>query len=150
VKEKEHKEFSLKELDDALTNLMPEWKPEKPEEDERKNERELDRARAYINVRSKIRDYRKRDSDGEKYRKLHYPKPERPTKTKFRYIGDRSPRVGKYYLVKSGRHRYEGYLDHVARVRGGAVLGWIYSANGEQVGSAPITKHALWYELEGE
>ena len=60
-----------------------------------------------------------------------------------------SPRVGKYYRVMNndGSQTVYGFLDHVARMKTGAVVGYIFSPNGIQVGCKPITKHAVWYRL---
>jgi len=63
-----------------------------------------------------------------------------------------SPRVGERYLVKFGKgfsRTLIGTLDHVRRVRSGAVLGWLRDENGRILKPAiPITTYAVWYRLE--
>jgi len=63
-----------------------------------------------------------------------------------------SPRVGQKYLVRFGKgfsRTLVGTLDHVRRVRSGAVLGWLRDENGRILKPAvPVTTYAVWYRLE--
>ena len=63
-----------------------------------------------------------------------------------------SPTIGKFYKVmdkKTGK-TITGMLDHSARMFGGAVLGFLYSEDGQLIGSMPVTLHALWFmEVKG-
>jgi len=63
-----------------------------------------------------------------------------------------SPRVGQKYLVRFGKgfsRTLVGTLDHVRRVRSGAVLGWLRDENGRILKPAiPVTTYAVWYKLK--
>jgi len=85
----------------------------------------------------------------DRYRKLTYPKPNPRAETHLPVFVEEkgSPRVGEYYRVIQGHKTIEGYLDHVARLRTGCVVGFLYSPEGRAVGSAPVTKHAAWFRL---
>jgi len=65
-----------------------------------------------------------------------------------------SPRIGEGYLVKFGKgfsRTLIGTLDHVRRVRSGAVLGWLRDENGRILKPAiPVTTYAEWYKLENK
>ena len=55
--------------------------------------------------------------------------------------------AGKIYKVKhlKSKRWYEGKLKNIARMRTGAVLGFLILKNG-QVKGLPITKYCKWYE----
>jgi hypothetical protein len=89
----------------------------------------------------------KNSSGDDKYKRLKYPR-EKPSGHKYTII-KYSPTAGKWYRVrdlKSGRI-IEGFLDHSARMFGGAVLGFIYNESGKLLGSEAVTKYAVWEVL---
>lgn len=64
-----------------------------------------------------------------------------------------SPSKGHYYRVSLFNKRgiqtrvIEGYLDHAARMRTGAVIGFLVDSSGNPTGSAPVTGPSVeWSE----
>lgn len=86
---------------------------------------------------------------GVGFPKLHYPLPS-PLDDATYKLEAFSPRVGRYYRVSDndGSQTVYGYLDHVARMKTGIVVGYIFSPNGIQIGYKPISKYAVWYRLK--
>ena len=80
--------------------------------------------------------------------KLQYPLPEINEDATYE-LEEFSPRCGRYYRVMNndGSQTVYGYLDHVARLKSGLVVGYLFSPSGIQVGCKAITKHAIWYRL---
>ena len=84
----------------------------------------------------------------DKYRRGRYPRDGTYTNFSDHPLGY-SPSVGRYYrVVKSNGETLEGWLDHSARMYGGAVLGFLYNNEGKLVGSAAVTIHAKWFEVK--